>query len=478
MNAKKVPLLPPEYTTAERNGLRASLRKIGCIIYNTTTGQHEKWNGSAWMPFVAGSFTPLDYIVPPSDTDTSRQAFLIALHNEMLTKSMMLPAPTYTISGAITGDILSGVTLELRDNATNTLITSVVSDAGGNYAFPAQPTGTYKVIPSLAGYVFNPLQAVQNLVADVTVNFASVQFSYQPHASPNYFLVPQNGQTHRLRVVNRVTKAVETTPASFNVFTNDIATPTYANGRWFIADKTTSVRVFDESWTLMETIVFPNPIRFVVKAGNKFLAATDAFNVHTNTVQFFTYDYGTDEATLGTVLSNCGVYDMAANDVSVFGVASNILSVVDIAGETLNNIALGSSVQGHIALTETHLYIGANNYLSRVNLDGSNYTTLLNTPYPGSNFFSNTKFAYAQGQIWYNKQAASKLFRYDIANNLFFDYSQVQYPSGVITDGTDVYAADTINSFVHIFDAATGVQDPFPNNRITGSFFSAFFFAH
>ncbi|HSA07687.1 MAG TPA: carboxypeptidase regulatory-like domain-containing protein [Candidatus Gastranaerophilales bacterium] len=63
------------------------------------------------------------------------------------------PAPTFSISGKVTGDKLAGVTINLTGSATASTTTS----ADGNYSFTGQTDGNYTVTPSLTGYKFSPL---------------------------------------------------------------------------------------------------------------------------------------------------------------------------------------------------------------------------------------------------------------------------------------------------------------------------------
>src|SRR5664280_1626892 len=49
--------------------------------------------------------------------------------------------PTYNISGAVSGDTLAGVTINLTGAATAITTT----DASGNYSFTGQANGTYTV---------------------------------------------------------------------------------------------------------------------------------------------------------------------------------------------------------------------------------------------------------------------------------------------------------------------------------------------
>ena len=73
------------------------------------------------------------------------------------------PAPTYAISGNVTGGATSGVTVTLMGAANST-----TTDASGNYKFTGLANGMYTVTPSLAGVTFTPPSIA------VTVSGASV----------------------------------------------------------------------------------------------------------------------------------------------------------------------------------------------------------------------------------------------------------------------------------------------------------------
>lgn len=67
------------------------------------------------------------------------------------TLDLSYPAPTYVVSGAVSGAVTAGVTITLSGAANATTLTA----ADGSYSFPV-PNGSYTLTPSLAGYVFSP----------------------------------------------------------------------------------------------------------------------------------------------------------------------------------------------------------------------------------------------------------------------------------------------------------------------------------
>lgn len=68
-------------------------------------------------------------------------------------------APTYAISGAVSGDVLSGVTITLSGAGSATTTTNT----SGNYTFSGRVDGNYTVTPSLAGYTFSPANLAANV---------------------------------------------------------------------------------------------------------------------------------------------------------------------------------------------------------------------------------------------------------------------------------------------------------------------------
>ncbi len=81
------------------------------------------------------------------------------------------PGDPYTISGTVSGDVHSGVTMTLSGDGSYITLT----DSGGNYSFSGLVNGSYTVTPSNSGYTFTPTSKnVTVSEADVTgVDFIS-----------------------------------------------------------------------------------------------------------------------------------------------------------------------------------------------------------------------------------------------------------------------------------------------------------------
>jgi hypothetical protein len=81
-------------------------------------------------------------------------------------------APTYSISGTVSGAVLSGVTMALTGTSTG----STTTDASGNYSFTGLSNGTYTIAPSKTGYTFTPA----NMASIINnANISSINFTAQ-----------------------------------------------------------------------------------------------------------------------------------------------------------------------------------------------------------------------------------------------------------------------------------------------------------
>jgi uncharacterized protein (DUF2141 family) len=123
------------------------------------------------------SFTGLtlgSYTVTPS---SSGSAFAPASRTISITGTSLAAqnftssdAPTYTLSGTVTGPWVQGVTVTLSGASTATATTG----ANGAYTIAGVPDGTVTVTPSLAGYTFDPpAPSVTMASAAKTQNFTA-----------------------------------------------------------------------------------------------------------------------------------------------------------------------------------------------------------------------------------------------------------------------------------------------------------------
>ncbi|MFH1377998.1 MAG: DUF2012 domain-containing protein [Planctomycetota bacterium] len=83
---------------------------------------------------------------------------------------------TYSVSGAITGDILNGVTVLMTGDATE----SVFTQPDGSFVFANVPNGSYTLTPTRTGYTFSPASSnVTVSGADETgISFVAIEIRY------------------------------------------------------------------------------------------------------------------------------------------------------------------------------------------------------------------------------------------------------------------------------------------------------------
>jgi hypothetical protein len=74
-------------------------------------------------------------------------------------------ASTYSISGAVSGAVQSGVTVTLSGVGSATTI----SNGSGNYTFAGLVNGSYTITPSMTGYTFSPVNAAATVSGGNTV---------------------------------------------------------------------------------------------------------------------------------------------------------------------------------------------------------------------------------------------------------------------------------------------------------------------
>jgi hypothetical protein len=101
---------------------------------------------------------------PASATITIFGANVVGSANFTATKE------TYSISGAVSGYMMPGVTITLSDTAGST----TTKDKSGKYSFPGLANGIYKVTPSVTGYTFIPPSSMVIVGgADAAANFTA-----------------------------------------------------------------------------------------------------------------------------------------------------------------------------------------------------------------------------------------------------------------------------------------------------------------
>jgi len=156
-----------------------------------------------------------------------------------------ITTPTYTISGKVSGDVVSGVTITL----TGTGSSSVTTDSSGNYSFSGAANGSYTITPSRSGYTFSPASI------GIMVNNANVtgkNFTATANTTSTYIIAGtvsgdvKAGVTINLsgaKVASTTTDAVGN--YSFSGITNGIHTITPSKTGYTFSPASISVSVYN-----------------------------------------------------------------------------------------------------------------------------------------------------------------------------------------------------------------------------------------
>jgi uncharacterized protein (DUF2141 family) len=118
-------------------------------------------NGSYTVtPSLAGyTFNPTSTAVTVSNANATGKNFTATAGT----------APTYSLSGTVSGPYVEGVTITMSGDGSGT----TTSDASGNYSFANLPAGTYTLTPALAGYTYSPSAPAVVVSANTTQNFTA-----------------------------------------------------------------------------------------------------------------------------------------------------------------------------------------------------------------------------------------------------------------------------------------------------------------
>lgn len=150
-----------------RLGVTLTLTGAGSGSTTTDTNGNYRFtalpNGSYnVVPSLAGStFAPVSTAVTISGANVIAAGFTEAAN-----------APTFIISGAVSGPVEQNVLISLTSGSATT--GTAVTSASGSYSF-AVVGGTYTMTPSLTGYTFTPASSAVTLSSSITT--AQVNFS-------------------------------------------------------------------------------------------------------------------------------------------------------------------------------------------------------------------------------------------------------------------------------------------------------------
>jgi hypothetical protein len=160
-------------------GVTITLTGTGSSSTVTDSSGHYSFNGASNGSYtITASMT--GYIFSPASISAT-------VNNANLSgQNFTATANTYSISGTVSGAVVSGVTITL----TGTGFSSTTTDSSGNYSFSGAQNGNYTITPSMPGYIFCPKRisatvsnsnvAGQNFIAMAKIIPTSGLVAYYP----------------------------------------------------------------------------------------------------------------------------------------------------------------------------------------------------------------------------------------------------------------------------------------------------------
>ena len=158
-------------TISGAGGVGATVALSGASTATTTAGASGTYSFSG---LTNGGYTVTPSLTGFTYTPTS-QNVTISNANPAAVNFSSASVPTFTVSGTITGAIVSGITVQLTGAAS----ASTTTNASGAYSFTVA-AGSYTVTPSSTGYLFSPASQPANVTtANITgLNFTSSVQTY------------------------------------------------------------------------------------------------------------------------------------------------------------------------------------------------------------------------------------------------------------------------------------------------------------
>ncbi len=157
----------PTYSVSGTTRAGTTLNLSGQTTVNTTSDLSGNYS---FIGLANGSYTVTPALMGYSFAPTSHAVIVNGANVSGITFTATAnPAPTYSISGNVSGAVSSGVTISLSPGSAST-----VTDASGNYVFSSVAQGNYTVTPSLAGHTFTPASASVSVSA---ANVPGVNFT-------------------------------------------------------------------------------------------------------------------------------------------------------------------------------------------------------------------------------------------------------------------------------------------------------------
>ena len=376
--------------------------------------------------------------------------------------SAIASVPTYSITGAVSGDTKQGVTISLTGLATKTTTT----DANGNYSFTGLNNGNYTVTPSQPGYTFNPTNAAVNMN---NANVSGPFFTATVYVPPTYslsgtvsgavtsgVLITLSGQANATTTTNSsgnysfsglTNGSYTATPSLPGYFFNPSNTIASINGANATFANITSIQ---PTYTLSGVVTGASGVTINLTTGGivkttttdtngnySFAGVANGSYTITPIKNGFTFNPG-------NVSFNISGSNFSAPTISgigflmggsIFGAPLNLSKVVSTFVSTTLNGPIGITTDGN------NLYIAdaTNNRILKIIINTGVMSTLAGSIGPGG---------YADGI-----GAAAKF----------------KFPFGITTDGTNLYLSDYYNHRIRKIVIATGEVTTLAGTGLAGS---------
>jgi hypothetical protein len=394
-----------------------------------------------------GSLTPQPYQASPT---------LATLRDALVASGVMLPQPTYAVSGVISGSVDAGVNLALvGSNTYNT-----TSGAGGIFNFTGVVDGTYTLTPTISGHYFTPINRTVTVSgADVTgQNFTAAVSSASRTTTATHVIVPTSN-SGRLRAVVKSSFTLDA--ATFINATAQGYTPCVEQNRIFVPNATGvgTVGVWDATSLAyvgsFTAVSGQNGFRAYFSDGKMAIVTAGG-------IRFGTYNFATDVFTSGTLLAN-EVYPLdsdAANGniyiaSTLGGSPTRNITVVNIASETVTarqtvNVGSANLIAVQYGAGKL-LCVPSGGVVQRI-VDATTFVqfgsdVLLSTTDPN-------RMAFSQGH-WFQTSGGTSVRWINASDATTGTITGFTGGAGCVADDTYVYVADASGNRIVRIDAAT-----------------------
>ena len=423
-----------------------------------------------------GSYTATPSYSGYSFSPSSTQATISNANATLSNFTATLIPTTFTISGAVSGATVTGVTINLTSGATTS---TTITDVNGNYSFTNVANGKYTVSPVKSGFTFNPLRT------SISINGgnSSIPYFTATAINPSKFLMGGNFQGTPLSLTTAVTTfaggvfAGSTdatgTAASFNL---PIGITTDGVNLYVVDDKNHKIR------------------QIVIASGAVTTLAGGVQGYADGTGTAASFNFPTDITTDGT---NLYVTDAGCKCIRQIVIASGVVTTL-AGGKWGYADGIGTAAMFHAPLGITtdgiNLYVTdvSDNLIRKIVIASAMVTTFAGTGSVGATNGIGTAASFNEPESITTD--GTNLFVADFSNNIIRKIvissgsvttlagtgalgatdgagssATFNKPIGISTDGVNLYVADGFNNKVRQIVISSGAVTTVAGSGATGS---------